>query len=195
MAQATFARVFRYSRSKSLWQRVCSCVQGACSVLRNMPLLVTLHLYDVAGHDAIRKLNKAVQAAGIGAFHLGVEVDSQEYSYHKGKGGTGVFACEPKGCTEHAYRESISMGETQLSPGEVDALLQQLMDEWLGQDYYFLRNNSGHFSNALCERLGVGPVPARLMKLPDAAAGFVASARSYAKSAINKGKESRGAEA
>eukprot|EP00420_Gonyaulax_spinifera_P013226 CAMPEP_0197922980 /NCGR_PEP_ID=MMETSP1439-20131203/93188_1 /TAXON_ID=66791 /ORGANISM="Gonyaulax spinifera, Strain CCMP409" /LENGTH=46 /DNA_ID= /DNA_START= /DNA_END= /DNA_ORIENTATION= len=40
--------------------------------------------------------------------------------------GTGIFSCEPRGCTAHAYREALPMGETPLLESEVDDLIERL---------------------------------------------------------------------
>jgi len=59
----------------------------------------------------------------------------------------------------HHYRESLEIGETSMSQGEVIKLIEQLKEEWPGSDYDLLRHNCCVFSSHFCERLGVGPAP------------------------------------
>merc|ERR1739844_444117 len=70
----------------------------------------------------------------------------------------------------HSFRESHAMGTTQLSPAEVQALLQRLTRDWPGQEYDLFEHNSGHFSDALCQELGVGHIRASVTKLADVGA-------------------------
>merc|ERR1712046_74265 len=46
-----------------------------------------------------------------------------------------------------------------LSQADVNALIEELMDTWLGTSYHLLQRNCCDFSNELCKRLGVGRVP------------------------------------
>jgi hypothetical protein len=121
---------------------------------------VTLHIYDVVGHALVRNVNRICRALGTGAFHTGVEVYGQEWSYgYSDQRHSGVFCCTPRSCNTHAYREAIEMGHTDLSPGEVRALLEELARVWPGQEYDLLRRNCCHFTDEFCRRLGVGALP------------------------------------
>merc|ERR1712046_102090 len=46
-----------------------------------------------------------------------------------------------------------------LSQADVNALIEELMDTWLGTSYHLLQRNCCDFSNEFCKRLGVGKVP------------------------------------
>ena len=119
-----------------------------------MGYVVTLHVYDLG----------AGQLAGVGshvggAFHAAVEINGVEWSYGGADAGTGVFSCEPRGCTMHRYKESIAMGETAMGPKDVDGLVQQMSGEWPGASYDLLHRNCCHFAEGFCVSLGVGAIP------------------------------------
>lgn len=131
---------------------------------------VVLHIYDVSTDPSIGEVNKILVAMGTGAFHGGVEVYNKEWSYGYTAKGSGVFCCEPKGCTAHIYRESIVMGDTKLNPKEVGAVLEKMMEEWPGTDYNLLRKNCVIFSDTFCQKIGVGNVPPWVTNLAGAGA-------------------------
>eukprot|EP00931_Biecheleriopsis_adriatica_P077242 TRINITY_DN50846_c0_g1_i1.p1 TRINITY_DN50846_c0_g1~~TRINITY_DN50846_c0_g1_i1.p1 ORF type:complete len:565 (+),score=100.96 TRINITY_DN50846_c0_g1_i1:29-1696(+) len=139
---------------------------------------VTLHIYDLG--SKLSGVNVLAKAIGTGAFHAGVEIYGREWSYGGTDGGTGVFHNPPRGCTAHSYRESIAMGFTSMTKQEVDKLILELAKEWQGPSYDLLRHNCCHFSDALCIRLGVGPVPSWVTSL----AGVGAMLRSQARMAV-----------
>lgn len=131
---------------------------------------VILHIYDVGGSSAVSGLNKGLSAMGTGAFHGGVEVYGTEWSFGGCDSGTGVFDCPPKGCDVHKYRESVDMGSTTLSEGEVTAIIERMSDAWPGVEYDILRKNCVLFSDAFCVELGVGHIPAWCLNLAGAGA-------------------------
>mmetsp|Transcript_144776 Transcript_144776/g.361041 ORF Transcript_144776/g.361041 Transcript_144776/m.361041 type:complete len:269 (-) Transcript_144776:149-955(-) len=147
---------------------------GACSGshgVEDETAEVVLHIYDVSGAPAIKAVNEALRAVGTGAFHAAVEVYGQEWSYGYLERGTGVFACPPKGCSAHSYRESLPMGRTPLSLQQFDQLIAQLSQQWPGRDYDLLRHNCCHFSEELCKHLQVPqPFPSWVKNLAGAGA-------------------------
>mmetsp|Transcript_65287 Transcript_65287/g.156034 ORF Transcript_65287/g.156034 Transcript_65287/m.156034 type:complete len:585 (-) Transcript_65287:5-1759(-) len=118
---------------------------------------VTLNIYDVWGNTGA--VNAVCRAIGTGAFHAGVEVYGNEWSYGFNPGGTGVFCTPPRGCVEHQFREAVPMGHVRLSAEEVQQLIDELAQAWHGEHYDLLRRNCCHFSDTLCWRLGVGRIP------------------------------------
>lgn len=124
-----------------------------------MGIPVTLHIYDVSTDPHSSQLNEYLTALGTGAFHGAVEVDGLEWSYGYSSQGTGVFSNKPKGCKAHHYRCSEKIGDTSMSQKEIKSLIETMKKEWPGTEYDLLRHNCCVFSNALCERLGVGPIP------------------------------------
>jgi len=132
---------------------------------------VKLHVYHVSGFSAVQRVNSVLRVLGTGAFHIGVEVYGQEWSFgFTDDGGTGVFCYPPQVCEEHVYDRSLDMGHTALTFREVARMIGSLANEWQGEDYDILRCNCCHFSDRLCRRLGVGSAPADVMNLAGAGA-------------------------
>lgn len=53
------------------------------------------------------------------------------------------------------WKQSIDMGESPLTSGEIQTILTQLMEEWQGQGYDLTRRNCCHFAKTLCAALHV----------------------------------------
>jgi len=122
------------------------------------PEPVTLNIYDLHGNGrAIFKgMNVLLRAAGTGAFHVGLEVFGQEWSFgHRDGGGTGVYSHAPRESELHSYRESISMGDTDLTQYEVVKLIKSMSGRWTGDSYDMLTRNCCHFCDELCMHLNV----------------------------------------
>merc|ERR1712232_879734 len=83
--------------------------------------------------------------------------------------GTGIFSCPPMKCGNHSYRESVQMGQTELSDREVIDLLKVLAKDWPGSSYDVLRRNCCHFGDELCRWLAVGAIPDWITSAADAA--------------------------
>lgn len=122
----------------------------------------------------VRNVNCIFRALGTGAFHTGVEVYGQEWSYgFSDQRHSGVFCCTPKSCNIHTYREAVEMGQTTLSPGEIKTLIEELARAWPGKEYDLLRRNCCHFTDELSRRLGVGPLPYWVTNLASAGASLI----------------------
>lgn len=134
---------------------------------------VTLNIYDVGSLGASTALNNVLRPMGTGAFHCGVEVNGREWSYGFVEQGTGVFCCIARHCPHHIFRETVPMGFCTMTEKQVNELLTLLMLEWKGCDYDAISHNCCHFSDALCQRLGVGEIPAWITNLAgNASAAF-----------------------
>jgi len=121
---------------------------------------VTLHIYDLGNDESVKSMNEFLRPLGTGAFHAGVEVYGEEWSFGcQSKHVSGIFCTRPRQCAGHIYRESVEMGETQMTMGEVNALIMRVSLEWSGKEYDILRRNCCHFCDAFCKALGVGPPP------------------------------------
>lgn len=180
---------------------------------------VRVHVYDVSGNPVVTATNRVLSVMGTGAFHAAVEIYGWEWSYGGCSRGTGVFHCPPKECEAHKYKETIEMGETRMSEAEFRRLIERLAREWPGADYDLLRHNCCNFSNTLCQELGVGHLPVRIMSLAtgvdsvvtdgkaargaaadegyafgDFTRGLLMKARKEVEITKNVGKEARGAE-
>lgn len=149
---------------------------------------VTLHIYDVSTDSRVGAVNQYLDALGTGAFHGGVEVNGEEWSYGYSPDGTGVFKCPPKGCTAHKYRESLDMGTTTMTNEEIGETLSKMKGDWPGFQYDLLRKNCVIFSSTFIAALGSGPAPPWISNLASAGAtlqdGFFAGKEAADKAAI-----------
>merc|ERR1712032_491815 len=120
------------------------------------PTRVWLHVYSLGASPECRMTNTVLRACKTGAFHCGVEVHNQEWSYEV----DGVFCCGPKRWQEAAFFESIAMGTTLVSEhGVLYILLQLGQREWTGSRYDILSHNCCHFAKAFCNSLGTNLTP------------------------------------
>eukprot|EP00038_Savillea_parva_P015599 m.14469 g.14469 ORF g.14469 m.14469 type:complete len:235 (-) comp3153_c0_seq1:87-791(-) len=125
---------------------------------------VTLQLYTVGSTKALQTVNKITMmlpgSGKMGAFHAAVEVYDKEWAYGKVDGpGTGVFWNTPTHCDMHQYDSAIPLGRTALTEPQVLAVIRALEPQWAGNEYDILRRNCCSFAAALCDELGVGPLP------------------------------------
>jgi len=134
---------------------------------------VFLHLYDLGTSCAGQALNQLLRPLGSPAFHCGVEVFRHEWSYcfltKDGEcyEGSGVFSSKPRECDGHTYSQSIRVGSTLFSQAMFSVLIKQIEEDWPSCQYDILSRNCCHFSNEMCMRLGVGSLPAWVMRLSD----------------------------
>mmetsp|Transcript_2759 Transcript_2759/g.6529 ORF Transcript_2759/g.6529 Transcript_2759/m.6529 type:complete len:307 (+) Transcript_2759:60-980(+) len=125
---------------------------------------VWLHIYDLGTYAS--GFNNLQLGSG-GLYHVGVEVHMLEWSFGQTTdGSTGVTYNAPKRHEDHTYRESMDMGQANLSRSEVCALIEDLKKEWPGSAYHLLRRNCLDFAKEFCNRLGVEPVPDYLFVAP-----------------------------
>jgi hypothetical protein len=106
------------------------------------PNTVVLNVYDITW------ANNILSPLGLGVHHTGIEVYGREYSYGRATSGTGVFEVAPKKCAPHLYRESIVLGTTKMSNGEIRQLIGVMSGEWHGRAYHIARKNCNIFSGA-----------------------------------------------
>lgn len=120
---------------------------------------VVVHVYDLGTEARVRKLNSVSYALGGGLYHTAIEVvglSDGEISFGMCEEGTGVYRCEARSNEQHSYRESISLGRTEVSAAQLRALLLQLQDEWPGRGYHLITRNCQSFCDALARAL-LGP--------------------------------------
>lgn len=124
---------------------------------------VLLNIYDLSKEFLLSNdISQEVLELG-GAFHAGVEVYGQEWSFSP----DGIdFTC-PKTHDVHVYRQSIVIGYTSYDPGEVQAMIEDEMSmEWVGSSYDLLSKNCCTFSRALCKSLTGNCIPDWVDRLP-----------------------------
>mmetsp|Transcript_52013 Transcript_52013/g.96289 ORF Transcript_52013/g.96289 Transcript_52013/m.96289 type:complete len:281 (-) Transcript_52013:27-869(-) len=132
---------------------------------------VSLKVYDLGKSFVTRGVLNAVTKS-YGAFHSGVEVYGREWSFGMtfDDWSSGVTWNPPGLNADHSFRESISMGQTALSPESVWKIIQELKRDWLGCTYHILSRNCHHFSDELLRRLGVRRAPPWLNDLAESGA-------------------------
>lgn len=102
---------------------------------------------------------------GASLLHSGVVINGREYAYggHDKRGVTGVYwtkpRIEPPGGT---FKCEILHGFTLATSEEIDAMLRQASEEFLGTSYNLLTKNCNHFTSYLCKKLTGDAGPAWL---------------------------------
>jgi len=147
------------------------------SRMPQVPVPVTLHIYDIGTSGGGHVINRLLRPLGTGVFHCGVEVFGCEWSYSDTTSGVGdgVFCSRPRCCEGHTYCESVSMGRTATTESEVLQLIEMLKKDWPVYAYDVLVHNCCHFSDEFCQRLGVGAIPTWVMNLAGAGAAVAAA--------------------
>jgi len=122
--------------------------------------LVLLHVYELAAFGQMNRLTATERFPIGGALHVGIEVYGREWSFGGGVGqGSGVICEVPRSNNKYEYRETVDLGRTALSDGEVALVIGDLLEKWQPIDYHWLHKNCLAFANELCERLGVARIP------------------------------------
>ena len=118
--------------------------------------IVKLNVYD------LNEMNETTYLFGFGAFHSGVEIFGREYTFAKG----GIFYTPPKEVPPPAkFRESIEMGVFNSNPRDLDYLLDELRNEFKGDDYHIVFRNCNHFADAFVQKLLQREIPGYVNRL------------------------------
>ena len=137
---------------------------------------VTLHVYDVSNDARVESINYYTKIVGLGGiFHGAIEVYGREYSFGGSRepGVTGIFACPPKRCPVHHYRESIYLGDCELTQAQVKSILKRLEPLWMARSYNLFTKNCCFFSKEFAILLGVGTIPTWVYGLAEKAQPYV----------------------
>lgn len=133
------------------------------------PNVVLLNVYDITW------ANTVLGPVGIGVYHSGIEVYGAEYAFGRAPSSTGVFAVRPKTCPVHTFRESLVLGTTRLSHGEVAAVVRRLSAAWSGPSYHITQRNCNVFAGVLAAELLAAPSVPGASTTPEAGGGGAAS--------------------
>lgn len=109
---------------------------------------VRINIYDLSTR------NKSLKRVGFGIYHVGVVVFEIEWSFGESlehTNGTGLFCCQPG--TAGAITRTMFLGDTTLSPMQVDTILHRLENEWPSRGYHILHRNCNHFAQCFCNHL------------------------------------------
>lgn len=134
---------------------------------------VLVRVYDLGKTMVTQGLNRTVKS--YGAFHSGVEIYGREWSFGMtfDEWSTGITWNPPGDNPDHKYLETLSMGYTNLSPTQVWQIIEEMKVQWRGHTYHLLTRNCHHFTNAFCQKLGVGSIPPWLNDLAGTGAATV----------------------
>lgn len=117
-----------------------------------------MHVYDMG--PVTGRLNQFVlRGANLGAFHVGIEVLGEEWSFQGFHDAwdddtlSGVLRNSPRNHPDYLYRESVCMGMTPLDEDGVDAILDQMMEEWPANAYHIVSRNCVTFAEELTKAL------------------------------------------
>ncbi|KAH6854212.1 PPPDE putative peptidase domain-containing protein [Chaetomium sp. MPI-CAGE-AT-0009] len=120
---------------------------------------ILIHIYDLLPPG---RISTVLWHMGTSLLHSGVVINGKEYAYggHDRRGLTGVYwtkpRTEPPGGT---FRCEYLHGFTLAPLAEVEAIIREASEEFLGTGYNLLTRNCNHFTSYLCERLTGEPAP------------------------------------
>ncbi|KAF2495989.1 DUF862-domain-containing protein [Lophium mytilinum] len=123
---------------------------------------VKINVYDLLPPG---KVSSVLWAIGGSLLHSGVVIRDREYAYggHDKHGISGVYwtqpRLEPPGGT---FRIEIVQGLSYRDDRELDEIIREASQKFLGTSYNLLTNNCNHFTSYLCEKLTSRPAPAWL---------------------------------
>jgi hypothetical protein len=99
---------------------------------------------------------------GASLLHSGVVINGKEYAYggHRHAGITGVYWTPPKVVPPGGtFRCEVLHGFCLLSSADIDEILHNASQAFLGRSYNLLTQNCNHFTSYLCEKLTGKPAP------------------------------------
>ncbi|KAJ4296056.1 hypothetical protein N0V88_004758 [Collariella sp. IMI 366227] len=114
---------------------------------------ILINIYDLLSPG---RLSSVLWHLGTSLLHSGVVINGKEYAYggHDQRGVTGVYWTKPRldppGGT---FRCEYLHGFTLAPPEEIDRIVKEVSQEFLGPGYNLLTRNCNHFTSALCEKL------------------------------------------
>ncbi|KAK4152449.1 PPPDE putative peptidase domain-containing protein [Chaetomidium leptoderma] len=120
---------------------------------------ILINIYDLLPPG---RMNSILWHMGTSLLHSGVVINGKEYAYggHDRRGLTGVYwtkpRTEPPGGT---FRCEYLHGFTLAPQNEIDAIIREASEAFLGTGYNLLTRNCNHFTSYLCERLTGQPAP------------------------------------
>jgi hypothetical protein len=148
-----------------------ACIEGLRRSIQKHEEPVVLRIYDLGSSRgfSVKVVNTLLKPLGTGAYHVGIEVYGEEWSYGScdEENATGVFFCKPSKCGAHHYRSAVTLGKTRVSSFEFSDMVTWMKEDWLGKDYDLINRNCITFCNTLAEQLKVSALPAWVSSLPN----------------------------
>jgi len=135
---------------------------------------VWLHIYDL-GPVTLRLNEMVLRQANLGAFHCGIEVLGDEWSFQGFHDAwndptiCGVLWNEPKRHPDYIYHESVMLGHTPLSEDAIEPIIHTLREEWPANKYHLISRNCVTFAEEFAQLLHVPePFPSWVRGAADA---------------------------
>jgi len=139
------------------------------------PDTVILNVYDLTNSGFVGGFNRLASVLGTGgAFHVGLQVWSEEWSFGQSDSGTGVMKKTPRKDGRHAYKMSVPLGSCKLHYTQLRRLLAEMEKDWTGDSYHILHRNCCHFAAELLTRLGARAMPDWVCSFNQSVEHFVA---------------------
>ncbi|KAF1965530.1 DUF862-domain-containing protein [Bimuria novae-zelandiae CBS 107.79] len=123
---------------------------------------IKIHIYDLLPPG---KVSTVLWAIGSSLLHSGVAIGDREYAYggHDQRGVSGVYYTkpgqEPPGGT---FRQALLHGFSFRPQEELDAIIQEASQQFMGTSYNLLTKNCNHFTSYLCQKLTSRSAPSWL---------------------------------
>ncbi|KAI9653075.1 MAG: hypothetical protein M1821_007726 [Bathelium mastoideum] len=114
---------------------------------------IRINVYDLLPPS---RVSSVLWALGTSLLHSGVVIGDKEYAFggHDQPGVSGVYwtrpRLEPPGGT---FRVEILHGFSYLPVDDIEGIVREVSQKFLGPSYNLLTNNCNHFTSYLCHRL------------------------------------------
>ncbi|VFQ87285.1 unnamed protein product [Cuscuta campestris] len=136
------------------------CWKNSANSRRRGSVPVYLSVYDLT------TANGYAYWFGLGVHHSGVQVHGVEFAFGAHEYPTaGIFEGEPKKCEGYRFRRSVLVGWSDMSVGEVRAVMESLAQKYRGNAYNLITKNCNHFCNDACIRLTGNGIPSWVNRL------------------------------
>lgn len=112
---------------------------------------------------------------GLGFFHSGVQIEGKEYTF---AAESGIFNHPPRSVPSSAkFRDSIFMGMFNGTRSQIDTYIDELKQDFKGNNYNVMTKNCNCFANALILKLINREIPGWVNRYVDQLCLFGAIAR------------------
>eukprot|EP01100_Stratorugosa_tubuloviscum_P012068 TRINITY_DN5555_c0_g1_i1.p1 TRINITY_DN5555_c0_g1~~TRINITY_DN5555_c0_g1_i1.p1 ORF type:complete len:250 (-),score=89.93 TRINITY_DN5555_c0_g1_i1:82-831(-) len=123
---------------------------------------ILLNIYDLTPS------NSYLYPIGFGAFHSAVEISAFGCEYWFGAhpyNTSGIVVDNPRSSPILTLRNSIFIAEITISYRDLQTLIDEMGQEYVGTSYHILSRNCNHFSNDFCKRLCGKQIPGWVNRL------------------------------
>jgi deubiquitinase DESI2 len=120
---------------------------------------ILINIYDLLPPG---RMSTVLWHMGTSLLHSGVVINGKEYAYggHDRRGLTGVYWTKPRtNPPGGTFRCEYLHGFTLAPQNEIEAIIREASEEFLGTGYNLLTKNCNHFTSYLCRRLTGEPAP------------------------------------